>query len=162
VIELDVGNGELPEGPLKEFLGYFKTLPGWLSVAPAAVAAGDSFLRLLPVSSAIRPWVYLLIAMQISYAIWSEAARYAGPPLTSESPLVSSMARRARTYIIGAFIAVGAYWIGTGVLDESSPDSVLWRNLELFGVALAFSFIFGATTRCFVILALKVKITTVR
>ncbi len=145
---------------LQAFLEYFKTVQGWLSVVPGIVSIVDYFFNFLPISSALKPWVYGLIILLVLFDTWYEVALYVD--ITRSKSEYERMNRRALWRIFIAILCILIYWVGAQYLQESVPESALLRSLALFFIAFVAALVFGEATRAFVILALKIYISKYR
>jgi hypothetical protein len=131
---------------------YFSTLKGIVSTAPTLLTLADAAEGWLPISTILKPWVYILIVLMTLFAVWTEVSKFAGSvPTAVEHGL---MQKKASLHFIAGLGLLGAYWVAGNVLNDSMPQETLVRTAELYGLGLLIGGVFAEISRAFVILAL--------
>jgi hypothetical protein len=136
----------------ERFCEYFKTFSGWLSAVPTVVTLLDAAKGWLPISTAIKPWAYILIVLSTFFSIWWEVGKPRGTPLRAKER--TDMRRTAFYHMAGAVLLIGAYWILGETLASFIPTRAVYRTGLLFVLALFLGLVFSELSRAFAILAL--------
>jgi hypothetical protein len=143
------------DASLEKVKEYLSTIHGILSLVPACAALMDSLFGWLPISSAIKPWAYIVILLACAHGIWHEVSKAGDSPV--DSGRRSSMRRSAALHMCGAMLLIGCYWILGEYLNYYSPTPVVSRTAMLFILTVALGLVFLEVSRAFAILALTTK-----
>lgn len=130
----------------------FKNLQACVSLIPAAVAGFDAGFGFLPVSSALKPWIYVLLFVFIAYALLAETSRYVS--IKSDSAALARRRRAARWIIVAGLFLAALYFVGTKSENAWRPDRPGLLELSLFLLSVCFAFAFERFTRALLILGL--------
>lgn len=131
---------------------FLKSVHGILSFVPPGLTLFDSITGRLPVSTAIKPWVYILIVLLSSFGIWWEVSK------TEVASINAVQKRRMRRsslwHVIFTVMLIFCYWILGEVLSAWLPISVFFRTVMLCVLAGTLALACLEFTRTFTILAL--------
>jgi hypothetical protein len=138
---------------------YVKSLYGFLSGIPGAIVVLDRWGGWLPISSALKPWIYVLTAGSVLYVLFAEVSRYIQSlPGSAE---LKQMGRRATVHFVWSVVCIGFHFVGVRWL---TPDSVgeVWLNATLFVLMLLFAVATMEITRSLAILGLRIYVVKYR
>jgi hypothetical protein len=139
----------------EQFCKYFSTFSGWLSAIPTMVTVLDAAEGWLPISSAIKPWAYILVVLSTMFSIWWEVGKPRKTPLSAKDQ--TDMRHHALYHMVGAVALIGGYWILAEAFGTFTPVQAVYRTGLLFILALLLGLIFAELSRAFAILALSSK-----
>ncbi len=137
--------------------GYLKSLQGALSCLPGGITILDAWANFLGISSAIKPWVYFLVACFVAYVFFSETARYVRKD--TDSPEFGKMGKRASIHFTYFVVTSCAYWAGIRYFDMNLPGQPWLENTVLSGFAVLAALSVMEITRALVIQGLRIYIS---
>ena len=132
---------------------YFKTFSGWLSTVPTLVTLLDAAKGWLPISTAIKPWAYILIVLSTFFSIWWEVGKPRGTRLSAKER--TDMRHNAFCHMASAVLLIGTYWILGETFEAFIPTQAVYRTGLLFILTLFLGLVFAELSRAFAILALS-------
>ena len=131
---------------------YFTTIQGWLSVVPSIAALFDLAKGWMPIASAIKPWVYLVIVLLTAFSVWLEVSRFV--EIQADPSHKTQMRKRAIIHMLTGVALIGAYWVAAEYFNAFMPEQIVYRTAILFLLTLLVGSIFAEVTRAFCMLAL--------
>lgn len=131
---------------------FFKNVQAWIGLIPALIAAFDTAFGFLPVSSALKPWIYVLLFIFIVFALLAETSRYVS--IKGDSGAVTRRRKATKSILLVGVIFAAIYYGATKSENAWRPDSPVLLYLSLFLVCVCFAFAFERITRALLILGL--------
>jgi uncharacterized membrane protein len=136
---------------------YFSTIQGYLSILPTIASLVDAAAGWLPISTALKPWVYIITVVLTGFVIWIEVGRTSGVNLSEDEK--NRMRRRAWLHLALAVVLLGAYWVLGTVLGAFLPGQLAIQTALLFVLAILIGGAIAEVSHSFAILALAEKKT---